>query len=100
MKGEKIESRGLCQKFNNEMRWVTDIDYTIASAVFINGLRDKDFTKSLTKKLPKVFTNLLPRAKKCTNAKEVDDEDQSHDQTVEREKDEEPSSKRSPRQNF
>ena len=39
-----------------------------------NDLRDKDFTKSLTKKQFKVFTNLLIREKECTNAEEANGE--------------------------
>ena len=39
-----------------------------------DDLRDKDFTKTLSKKQLKVLTNLFTRVKECTNAEEVDDE--------------------------
>ena len=41
-----------------------DLDHTVTIAAFINGLRDKDFTKSLTKKLPKIFLDLLLKVEK------------------------------------
>ena len=62
-------------------------------------MRNKYFTKSLTKKPFKVFTDL--KVEKCINVeKAMAMKYQSHDKTVEREKNEEPSlAKRSPCQN-
>ena len=50
--------REIVTRFNNEMLQVKDFDHTVTIATFTNGLKDKDFT-TLTKKLPKVFTDLL-----------------------------------------
>ena len=44
-----------------------DFDHIVAIVAFTKGLRDKDFTKPLTKKLPKVFANLLLWDKKYIN---------------------------------
>ena len=63
--------RDFVTRFNDEMLQIKDFDHIITIAAFINGLKDKDFTKSLTKKLPKVFANLLMRAEKYIKAEEA-----------------------------
>ena len=63
--------REFVTRFSNETLQVKDFDYTVTIAAFTNGLKDKDFAKSLTKKPPKVFADLLLRAKKYINAKEA-----------------------------
>ena len=63
--------REFVTRLNNETLQVKHFDHTVAIAAFTNSFRDKDFTKSLTKKPPKVFVNLLLRAKKYINAKEA-----------------------------
>ena len=69
------------------MLQVKDFDHTVAIAAFTNGLRDKDFTKSLTKKPPKVFVVLLLRVKKYINVEDaMAIQYQSHDKAVEKDK--------------
>ena len=53
--------RDFITRFSNETLQVKDFDHTVTIAAFTNGLKDKDFTKSLTKKPSKVFTDLLVR---------------------------------------
>ena len=56
---------------------------------FTNGLRDKDFTKSLTKKPLKVFIDLLLRVEKYINTEEaMTIKYQSHDKVAEKDKEE------------
>ena len=65
------------------MLQVQNFDYIVSITVFTNGLKDKDFTK----KLPKVFANLLLRAKKYINMEEaMAMKYQSHDKAIKREK--------------
>ena len=56
--------RDFITRFNNETLQVKDLDHTVAIAAFTNGLRDKDFTTSLTKKPLKILI-----AEKCINVK-------------------------------
>ena len=52
-------------------------------------MKDKDFTRSLTKKWPKVFVDLLLRAKKYINTKEaMAIKYQGHDKSAREEKEE------------
>ena len=51
---------------------VKNLDHTVSITAFTNGLRaNKDFTKSLTKKSPKVSADLLLRAEKYINTEEA-----------------------------
>ena len=63
--------REFVTRFNNETLQVKDFNHIVAIAAFTNDLRDKDFTKSLIKKPPKVFADLLLRAKKYINTKKA-----------------------------
>ena len=58
-------------RFNNETLQVKDFDHIVAIAAFTSCLRDKDFTKSLTKKSPKVFADLILRVEKYINAEKA-----------------------------
>ena len=73
IKREKLDEplREFVTRFNNEMLQVKDLDHTVVIAAFTNGLKDEDFTKSLTKKPPKVFANLLLKGKKDINEKKA-----------------------------
>ena len=53
--------REFVTRFNNERLQVIYFYRTITIVAFTNSLRDKDFTKSLTKKQLKVFANILLR---------------------------------------
>ena len=79
--------REFVTRFNNETLQVKNFDHTIAIAAFTNGVRDKDFIRSLTKKPPKVFADLLLRAKKYINTEEaMAIKYQSHDKPAKEEK--------------
>ena len=89
------------KSLTNETRQVKDFDHTIAITIITDGLKDKDFTKSLTKKLPIVFVDPILREKKCTSTKEAKAmKYQSHNKITKKEKNEELSSRGgNPRQN-
>ena len=79
--------REFVTRFNNETLQVKEFDHTIAIAAFTSGLRDKDFTKSFTKKSPKVFVNLLLIDEKYINAeKAMAIKYQGHDKTAKKDK--------------
>ena len=66
---------------------VKDFYHTVIIAAFTNGLRDRDFKNSLTKKPPKVFVDLLLRVEKYINAEEgMAIKYQSHDKVIKEEK--------------
>ena len=71
------------------MLQVKDFDHTVSIVVFTNALRDKDYTKSLTMKSPKVFIDLLLRVEKYINVEEaMAIKYQSHDKVAKRDKEE------------
>ena len=63
--------REFVTRFNNETLQVKDSDHTIAIAVFTNGVKNKDFTRSLTKKPPKAFLDPLLRVEKYINVERL-----------------------------
>ncbi|OMP05634.1 Retrotransposon gag protein [Corchorus olitorius] len=55
--------RDFVAKFNGEALQVRDLDHMVAIATFTNAVRDRDFTKSLSKKPLKTLPDLLERDK-------------------------------------
>ena len=71
------------------MMQVKEFDHIIAITAFTSGLKDKDFTKSFTKKSPKVFVNLLLIDEKYINAeKAMAIKYQGHDKATQKDKEE------------
>ena len=80
--------REFVTRLNNETLQVKDFDHTVAIAAFTNDFKDKDFTKSLTKKPPKVFADLLLRAKYINAKESMVIKYQGHDKPTTEEKEE------------
>lgn len=68
-KGEKL--RDYIHRFNHKRLDIDDYSDNIVIATFTNGLRDRDLVKSLYKRQPKSFDDVMTRAKAHMLAKEA-----------------------------